>query len=248
MADILIAEDDPGIRTAVALTLKCEGHSVRLAANGEEALARYAERRPDLLLLDVMMPRKSGWDVCEEIRAKDAALPVIMLTARGEESDKVLGLGLGADDYVTKPFGIRELVARVSAALRRAACAGGGGGGGGGAAAAATAPADPAAGEPFRIGSCTVDPARLALRRASGEEEPLSVREIGVLRLLAERPDAVVSRERFFREVWGTGYGGSTRTLDQHVAQVRRKLGDDAERVETVRGVGYRYRPPQAAR
>ena len=236
MADILIAEDDPGILTAVALALKCEGHSVRLAKDGESALARYAERRPDLLLLDVMMPRKSGWDVCAEIRRRDATLPVIMLTARGEESDKVLGLGLGADDYVTKPFGIRELVARVAAALRRVAASGAARGG-----ASRGSGAETERG-PFRFGSCRIDPARLALRNAAGGEESLTVRELGILRLLAEAPGSVVTRERFLSEVWGMEYGGSTRTLDQHVAQVRKKLGADAALLETVHGVGYRCR------
>ena len=120
MSSILIAEDDPAIREGLEAALQSDGHETRAAANGVEALARIAERRPDLLLLDVMMPGKSGWDVCAELRRRDPALPIVFLTAKGEEADKVLGLGLGADDYVVKPFGVRELLARVRAALRRA--------------------------------------------------------------------------------------------------------------------------------
>ena len=226
MADILLAEDDASIREWLPVVLEKDKHRVRAVADGVAVLEAYAERRPDLLILDVMMPKKSGYDVCTEIRKKDPVLPILMLTAKDTESDKVLGLGLGADDYMTKPFGIRELCARVSAMLRRVQVA-------------ETARQTKAV---FSVGRCQVDVRRRELTDGEGRTTELSSLELGLLQLLAAHPGEIVPRDRLLNELWGVNYLGSTRTLDQHIALIRRKLGEDAERVETVRNVGYRLR------
>jgi DNA-binding response OmpR family regulator len=225
MADILVAEDYPATRSALRTLLKSAGHTVRFAVNGEEALAQVALKRPDLLLLDVMMPKKSGYDVCREIRKTDPALPILMLTARGGESDKVLGLSLGADDYLAKPFGMRELLARISALLRRAYASETSG----------------RTGEVFHVGGHTVDAARSVLVAPGGAETPLQPSELALLRLFAAHAGEVLTRERLLNEVWGTNYMGTTRTLDQRVAGIRKKLGADARVIETLYGRGYRY-------
>jgi len=225
MADILLAEDDADVRKWVAVALESEGHSVRVAPDGEAALEAFRAQRPDLLVLDVMMPRKDGLAVCREVRASDPALPVLMLTARNTEKDKLAGFGVGADDYVTKPFSMGELFARVAALLRRGAL---------------LAQAAPAA--TVDLGSLRLDAARMALVAADGTATPLAARECGLLRLLAAHPGEVLPRERLLNELWGVSFYGNTRTLDQHVALVRRKLGDEAARLETVRNVGYRLR------
>ena len=230
MSSILVAEDDPAIREGLAATLESDGHDVRLAGNGVEALTLVAERRPDLLLLDVMMPKKSGWDVCAELRRRDSALPIVFLTAKGEECDKVLGLGLGADDYIVKPFGVRELLARVRAALRRAA---------------APSSADAAADSDFAFAGGTVRAAERTFRFADGAETDLSAREAALARLFAAHPGQVLSRDYLLNAIWGIAYYGTTRTLDQHVATLRRKVGAGAASLETVHGTGYRYAPPQ---
>ena len=226
MADILIAEDDAKIRLYVGAALKDAGHTVRTAADGAAALTAYAEKRPDLMVLDVMMPGKSGFDVCETVRKTDATLPVLMLTARTAESDKLLAFGLGADDYLTKPFGMRELVARISAILRRARIGETGG----------------RIADVFAFGAFSVDGAKASLTAADGSVQPLTSLELGILRLLAAHPDETISRERFINELWGVDYYGTTRTLDSRMATIRRKLGADGARIETVRSAGYRYR------
>lgn len=228
MSAILVAEDDPAILEGLVVSLESDGHAVRAARDGAEALALAAESRPDLALLDVMMPKKSGWDVCAELRRRDPALPIVILTARGAESDKLLGFGLGADDYVVKPFGVRELLARVRAALRRAA---------------AQAPAGAGPEDGFDFAGARVLAAAHALRAPDGTESPLTPRELALLRLFAARPGQVLDRDRLLNAVWGVGYYGTTRTLDQHVANLRRKLGAAAPALETLRGAGYRYRP-----
>ena len=227
MADILLAEDEADIRLGLVATLESEGHSVRAAADGGEAMRMFSAKRPELVILDVMMPVKSGWDVCAEIRRRDESVPVIMLTAKSAEADKVIGLGLGADDYMTKPFGVRELLARVSAALRRARLS--------------NATSADAANAPFRFGSSEVEPIKFLLRPPSGDPVPLSARELALLKMFASHPGDVLSRDFLLDSIWGVTYGGNTRTLDQHVAQLRKKLGGDAAAIETVHGVGYRY-------
>ena len=224
MADILLAEDDASIREWLPVVLVKDKHRVRAVADGVAALEAYAERRPDLLILDVMMPKKSGYDVCTEIRKKDPVLPILMLTAKDTESDKVLGLGLGADDYMTKPFGIRELCARVSAMLRRVQVA-------------ETARQTKAV---FAVGRCLVDVRRRELTDGNGRKIELSALEFGLLQLLAAHPGEIIPRDRLLNELWGTNYFGSTRTLDQHISLVRKKLGPDADRIETIYGSGYR--------
>ena len=232
---ILIAEDDPSARAAIADALESDGHSVLLAADGAEALALAASApRPDLVLLDIMMPRRSGYEVCTELRRADPLLPILFLTAKATEADAVLGLGLGADDYIAKPFGVDELLARVRAALRRATARPG----------SPTRPSCPIPpSSPFPFGPYTVDPARYALRAPSSPDIPLTDRELGLLRLFAARPSEVLTRDALLDALWGVRYAGTTRTLDQHIAQLRRKLGPAAALLSTVHGLGYRYTP-----
>ena len=172
-----------------------------------------------------MMPRKSGYDVCIEIRKKDRQLPIIMLTAKGTEQDKVLGLDLGADDYLAKPFGLSELKARVAALLRRAAM-----------------PPAETPGETIKYGTYVVDVASQRIRSADGTETPLTPLELGLLRYLAAHPGEAVSRDKLLNALWGVSYMGTTRTLDQRINLLRKKLGPEADRIETVYGRGYRFR------
>ena len=229
---ILVAEDDASIRLGLTDTLETEGYRVAVAANGEEALRRFRSETPDLVLLDVMMPRMSGYDVCREIRGKNREVPILMLTAKGEEIDKVLGLELGADDYITKPFGIRELLARVAAALRRSRLK--------------SVPAearDPV--EPFPLGTAVVEPGLRELKRG---DEKISLTQLEYRLILAfhRNPDRALSRDHLLNEAWGINYCGTTRTLDQHVSQLRKKVEPDPSQPRyllTVHGLGYRYRP-----
>jgi len=225
---ILIAEDDPNLREGLVDTLEAEGYRVQTAGNGVEALRLVATDPPDLLLLDVMMPEKSGYDVCREIRKNDLRLPIIMLTAKGEEIDKVVGLELGADDYVTKPFGLHELRARIAAVLRR------------------TGRPETAEGEispVFFIGDVEIDRKGFRLRR-NQRSVKLTAREIKLLEIFFRHPGEVLSRDRLLNRAWGRDYFGTTRTLDQHIAQLRKKLEEDPRSprvIVTVHGVGYRY-------
>lgn len=226
MTDILLAEDDADIREWVAIALERETCRVRAVADGAAAVKAYEEKRPDLMVLDVMMPKMSGWDVVTEIRRRDASVPILMLTAKAAEQDKVTGLTLGADDYLTKPFGVAELRARVAALLRRAGIS------------AATRPAD----EIFAFGSFKVDVAKSMLLAEDGRVTELSQLELGILRFLAAHPGEVVSRESLLNGLWGISYSGTTRTLDTRVGNIRQKLGAEGSRIETVYGAGYRYR------
>ena len=236
MPSILLAEDDKTLRDALALALRSEGYAVRACKDGAEALAAYAERRPDLAILDVMMPRKSGFDVCAAIRRTDARLPIVFLTAKAADADQVLGLGLGADDFIAKPVSLDVLFARVAAVLRRAAPA----------EPAPAAPAAPPAAETgvFAFGGAAVDARRYTVRPPDGPEQPLTIRELGLLRTFAAHPCEVLSRDALLDAVWGVDYVAASRTLDQHIVQIRRKLGSAGAAVETVRGAGYRYRAP----
>lgn len=228
MAYVLFAEDDETLRTGLEAALLSEGYETCGCKDGNEALSAFAQRRPDLLILDVMMPGKSGFDVCVEVRRSDPTVPIIFLTAKTSEADVVIGLGLGADDFIPKPFRIRELLARVSAALRR------------GQLAATTAPSDV-----FTIGSARIDARRFLVSTGEPPDQPLTVRELGLLKEFATHPGEVLSRDTLLDEVWGMDYAGGTRTLDQHIVQVRRKLGPSGDLIETIRGVGYRLRIPQ---
>jgi DNA-binding response OmpR family regulator len=224
---VLIVEDDAAIREALVEAIEADGHATACAADGQEAVRRFFAETFDLVLLDLMLPVMNGYDVCRRIREKDRRVPILMLTAKGEEIDKVLGLELGADDYVTKPFGLRELLARVHAAFRRHDT---------------TAPAAPAAADTFYFGATLVDRRRFTATR-DGVTAPLTARELRLLEVFHARKGEVLSRDQLLNEVWGIDYFGTTRTLDQHVAQVRKKVEGDgpARLIKTVHGIGYQY-------
>jgi DNA-binding response OmpR family regulator len=228
-AKILIAEDDANIRLGLVATLESDGYGVTAASDGVQALKLFPQEKFELVILDVMMPKASGYDVCRELRAKGARVPVLLLTAKGEEIDKVVGLKLGADDYVTKPFGVHELLARVEALVRRGRSNG------------AT---DPATELPpkFLFGTAEID-RRKFTATANGETQALTARELKLAELFATHAGQVLSRDALLNAVWGVEYLGTTRTLDQHVAQLRKKIVPAGGRdpIATVHGVGYRY-------
>ncbi len=223
---VLLADDDPITLDSLDACLREDGFSTVLARDGQEALALWQQHRPDLLCLDVMMPQTDGFEVCRRVRAKDTQVPILFLSAKGEEVDVVVGLELGADDFVRKPFGKRELLARIRAGLRRAQ-------------------ARQRERRSFALGDLTVWPRELRAERA-GREIQLSPREAGILEVLHEHAGEVVSRDTLLNRCWGMDYFPESRTLDQHIAKLRKAIGDDAEApgiIETVRGAGYRWRP-----
>lgn len=220
---ILLAEDDPVTREAVTELLEGEGHRVIAAKNGLEAIECWKARRPGLVLLDIMMPGASGYEVCRAIRRDDRRTPIVFLSAKSEEVDVVLGLELGADDFLRKPFGKHELLARVRAVLRRHE--------------------EPQTGEAISFGRWQVYPKRL-IAIDDGSEVELTVREIKVISLLSKRCGEVVTRDELLNECWGLEYFPESRTLDQHVLNLRKKIEADPARpalIETVRGAGYRF-------
>jgi DNA-binding response OmpR family regulator len=224
MARILVIEDDPAILRGLADNLGCESHDVLTAGDGESGYALARSRNPDLILLDLMLPRMSGYELCRKLRAENVATPIVMLTARGDEADRIVGLDLGADDYVTKPFSVRELLARIRAVLRRAQ----------------TQSAMPAE---MRFGNVVVDFRRYEVRKG-GRPVELTRKESGLLRLLAARSGEVVTRDDLLNEVWGCDASPTTRTIDNHVASLRAKLEDnpsDPQHLFTVHGVGYKW-------
>jgi two-component system response regulator RegX3 len=228
---ILIVEDEESITTPLAEALERDGFHAEIAHTVADALGRGRTLRPDLVLLDIGLPDGSGLDVCRELRST-SNVPIIILSARGEEADRVVGLELGADDYVVKPFSAREVIARIRAVLRRA-----------------SAPTGAAEG-PIEVGDVRLDPAR---RTASLDGEPLELarKEFDLLALLMQEAGAVVSRERLIDEVWDVNWFGSTKTLDVHVSALRKKLDDDAadsRYIYTVRGVGFRFASPEELR
>ena len=232
-ARILIAEDDANIRQGLVAALESEGHEVISASDGAQALKLYPQHKYDLVILDVMMPRLSGYEVCRELRRSDVVVPILFLTAKGEEIDKVVGLRLGADDYVTKPFGLQELLARVEALLRRSRLAASG----------TKSPSD-ALPQELRMGPATVDRRRFVLLHPGRVEVPLTARELRLAEVFYAHPEEVLTRDFLLNAVWGVEYLGTTRTLDQHVAQLRKKLETDSENpgvIITVHGVGYRF-------
>jgi DNA-binding response OmpR family regulator len=221
---ILVVEDDAHILLGLEEILKSEGYEVAVCRRGDKALDAFAKERPALVILDVMLPGASGFDICKQLRARKAAAPILMLTAKGQELDKVIGLDCGADDYVTKPFGVRELVARIHALLRRCA-----------------RESEESNGV-FQIGQCSIDPKRFQLQRGKATEE-LTAKELRLLQLFHRHPGEVFSRDKLLNEVWGYNYFGTTRTLDQVIVQLRKKLGDSADNPRhllTVHGVGYK--------
>jgi len=223
---ILLVEDEPGLALTVEDRLSAEGYRVEIARDGETGLGRAAAEPFDLVVLDVMLPKKSGFEVCRELREQRARVPVLMLTARGQIEDKVVGLKLGADDYLVKPFHMSELVARVEALLRRSARA-------------AVAPA----GAVFEFAHVRVD-FRKAEVHVSGREVGLSAKELQLLRYFLEHPGATLSRQELLDAVWGWNVMSSTRTVDVHVAGLRRKLEKDPHEprlIVTLHGLGYKF-------
>ena len=224
MARILVIEDDPAILRGLADNLGCESHDVLTAGDGESGYALARSRNPDLILLDLMLPRMSGYELCRKLRAENVATPIVMLTARGDEADRVVGLDLGADDYITKPFSVRELLARIRAVLRRAQVQ-------------SALPAE------LRFGNVVVDFRRYEARKGERSVE-LTRKEFGLLRLLAARSGEPVTRDDLLNEVWGYDATPTTRTVDNHVASLRAKLEDDPsdpQHLFTVHGVGYKW-------
>jgi len=222
---ILLADDDPITLDSLDACLREEGFATVLARDGREALSLWEQHRPDLLCLDIMMPQTDGFEVCRRVRAKDSAVPILFLSAKGEEVDVVVGLELGADDFVRKPFGKRELLARIRAGLRRVQ----------------TRQRERRS---FTIADLTVWPRELRAQRA-GTDIELSPREASILEVLHEHAGEVVTRDTLLNRCWGVDYFPESRTLDQHIAKLRKTLGDDADSptiIETVRGAGYRCR------
>ena len=224
MAKILIADDDRNICELLRLYLVKEGYETCIANDGEAAVQMYEREKPDLLLLDVMMPRMDGWEVCRKVRAAGKT-PVIMLTAKGETFDKVLGLELGADDYMVKPFDTKEVVARIKAVLRRC-----------------TPSEQPSTGGQITYDNLSVDLSRYELK-VNGKVVDAPPKELELLYYLASHPNHVFTRDQLLDEVWGFEYYGDSRTIDVHVKRLREKLegASDDWSLKTVWGVGYKF-------
>ena len=225
---VLIAEDDPNTRKGLAQILQNEGYLTFPAANGRQALEVFEREQPDVVCLDVMMPEQDGYAVCRELRRTNGNVPILFISAKSEEIDKVLGLELGADDFIVKPFGVKEVVARIRAVTRRA-----------------LAQRNGAANEEpmFEMADIRVVPAELRVFRG-GEAIELSLRDINILRLLFTQKGKAVSRDRLLNECWGLEYFPNSRCVDQHISQLRKRVENDPakpEIIRTVHGVGYRY-------
>ncbi|MCX7049861.1 MAG: response regulator transcription factor [Candidatus Sumerlaeota bacterium] len=232
---VLVAEDDDHIRNGLIEILENEGYQAIPARDGPSALALFASQSPDFICLDIMMPKISGYDVCREIRKRGSTIPIIFITAKTEEVDRVLGLELGADDYILKPFGVREVLARIRAVTRRclqtraAAVAGKEGG--------------ELTSKPFRLGDLEILPSELRARRGKDTIE-LSLRDLKILELFHQNSGKVLDRYAIFSQVWGWDHIPNSRTLDQHISQLRKRIERDPKHpaiIQTVHGVGYRY-------
>ena len=218
---ILLVDDEPSITQLARMYLERDGFRIAEALDGEAALDAAAKQKPALIVLDIMLPKVDGFDVCRRLRSAGDQVPIIMLTARDEDIDKILGLELGADDYLTKPFNPRELVARVKAILRRSD---------------SKKQADD---KPVQRGDLTIDPAAREVRLASRTLN-LRTQEFDLLLTLAEQPGRVFTREQLLQLAWGFDYYGQTRTVDVHIAHLRKKLNGGTVKIETVTGVGYK--------
>jgi len=224
MTRILVVEDDPAILRGLADNLEFESYEVLTAGDGDTGYGLIHEQKPDLIVLDLMLPKLSGYELCRKVRGEGNTTPILMLTARGEEADRVLGLDLGADDYVTKPFSVRELLARIRAILRRAQ------------------PPHPLPDE-LRFDDVIVEFRSYQATKA-GKPVEMARKEFHVLRLLAARTGEVVSRDELLDEVWGLNNYPNTRTVDNHIASLRAKLERDPgqpQHLKTVHGVGYKF-------
>jgi DNA-binding response OmpR family regulator len=225
---ILLVDDEQPIQTLLSFPLERDGYEVIVAADGREALARYEEQPADLVVLDVMLPRMDGLEVCKRLRAKGDTVPIIMLTAKSEEIDKVLGLELGADDYITKPFSMREFRSRVKAALRRAGMK----------------PSATDGDRPIEVLDLRIDPAKRTVTR-EGETVAATYVEFEILVALASSPGRVFTRDMLLARVWGDSAYRDPRTVDVHIRHLREKIEADPKEPQyifTVRGVGYRFR------
>lgn len=242
LGTILVVDDEKTLRDTLEFNLRREGYRVLSAADGTEAIRLAYAERPDLIILDVMLPGMSGFDVCRAVRKK-LTMPILMLSAREEEIDKVLGLELGADDYLAKPFGLRELLARVGAMLRRTRMISN---------EVSAVPADGLPSSPganstqaLVIGDLQIDPAKHTVVR-SGQVLEINPRQFDLLHFLASHPEQVFSREVLLDRVWGYEFAGGTRTVDVHVRWLREKLERDPAKpqiIQTVHGVGYKFSP-----
>jgi len=224
MAKILIVEDQKDMVTGLVFNLEAQGYEVSAAYDGEAGLSSAEREKPDLIVLDIMLPKKDGFEVCRELRRKGHDVPILMLTARREEADKVLGLEIGADDYLTKPFGLSEFLARVKALLRRG-------------------PGKDVQLENCRFGTVEVD---FKNYRASKDGVPVNLtqREFEMMRLFVKNRDKVISRNRFLNEIWGYDRYPTTRTVDAHIVSLRQKLETDPEHprfIVTAHGLGYKF-------
>lgn len=224
---ILLAEDDPHMRDGLVELLSDEGYKVIACADGQEALDAFAKQIPDFALLDIMMPKRNGYDVCRAIRSQNVRIPIVFLSAKSEEIDRVLGLELGADDFISKPFGSRELLARIRTISRRLLAQ----------------QEEKAPLRSFWLGDVEVFPQELRVKRGDSLVD-VSLRDLSLLELFAKSKGKVLDRNALFNAGWGADFIGSTRTLDQHISQLRKKIEKDPAEpciIRTVHGVGYRF-------
>jgi DNA-binding response OmpR family regulator len=225
---VLLAEDDLHIREGLAEILSSEGYHVFCAANGKEALELYEKESPDFVCLDIMMPLINGYDVCRQIRQKNKTLPVIFISAKSEEIDKVVGLELGADDFIVKPFGVKEVIARIRAVTRRCLSI------------STETPSGPTS---FMLGDLLVFPSELRARRGTDSFD-LSLRDVKILELFFQNKGKVLNRNAIYNLGWGSDFFPNSRTLDQHISQLRKRIEIDPQNpliIRTVHGAGYRY-------
>ena len=227
MKKILIIEDEPNIRELILYNLQANGYEGIQAEDGIMGITMVHTEKPDLILLDIMLPGKNGYDICRELRGEGNNTPIIMLTAKNEEIDKVLGLEFGADDYISKPFGIRELMARIKAVLRRYD--------------GVRKESAPASEHILKIGDLEICIERHQVT-VGGQNVELTLKEFELLSYLAENRGHVLTRDQLLDKVWGIEYAGETRTVDVHIRYLRKKLGDEDKYIETIRGKGYKLK------